>query len=110
MSDEITTTNEEVVSFSWWLCMLPFLVAGGVCVYKWMVNRADSHWLMYAIGALIIGLVFTAVVAGAGSASRSTDESTASGGTGSGSSSTTTTTSSTTSSTIDAAPKPEEKA
>lgn len=109
MTDEITTTNEEeVVSFSWWLCMLPFLVAGGVCVYKWFVNRADSHWLMYAMGALIIGLVFTAVVAGAGAASRASDAGTTAGGTNSGSDSTTTTT--TTTSTSETAAKPEQKA
>lgn len=82
MTDEITpTSDEEVVSFSWWLCMLPFLVAGGVCVYKWFMDRADTHWLVYAIGALIIGLVFTAVVAGAGAAARSAESGTTSGGT-----------------------------
>lgn len=59
-------SDEAVANFSWWLCMLPFFAAIGFFVWRWFQNRAEAHWLMYALGALIIGLVFTAVLAGAG--------------------------------------------
>lgn len=71
MTDPTTTEpavkEEEVTSFSWWLCMLPFIVGILVCVYMWWQNRADMHWLMYAGGCLLIGIVFSAVVIGASS-------------------------------------------
>jgi hypothetical protein len=61
-------SDEAVANFSWWLCMLPFFAAIGFFVWRWFQNKAEPHWLMYAIAALVIGLVFTAVLAGAGAA------------------------------------------
>lgn len=60
-------TDDQVLNFSWWLCMLPFFAAMGFFIWKWLQNRADTSFLMYSIGALIVGLVFTALVAGASS-------------------------------------------
>lgn len=60
-------SDEQVMNFSWWLCMLPFFAAIGFFIWRWFQNRAEMNYLIYAVGALIIGLVFTAVVAGMGS-------------------------------------------
>jgi len=53
-------------SFVWWLCMLPFLAAMGVFMYRWMHNQSQGEYLGYAVGSLIIGVVFSAFIAGAG--------------------------------------------
>jgi hypothetical protein len=65
------TTNvsdDQILNFSWWLCMLPFFAAIGFFVWRWWQMKGETQWLMYAAGALIIGLVVTGVIAGAGSA------------------------------------------
>jgi hypothetical protein len=67
--DQSTVANvsdDAVHNFSWWLCMLPFFAAIGFFVWRWFQDKTDGLQLMYAAGALIIGLVFTGVIAGAG--------------------------------------------
>lgn len=61
------TTDEQVHEFSWWLCMLPFFAAIAFFIWRWFQFKADTSYLMYAAGALIIGLAFTGMIAGAGS-------------------------------------------
>jgi len=65
--NESKATPEQVLNFSWWLCMLPFFAAICFFVWRWFQDKSDSMWLMYSVGALVIGLVFTALVAGASS-------------------------------------------
>jgi hypothetical protein len=64
---DANVSDDQVTNFSWWLCMLPFFAAIGFFVWRWFQMKSDVSWLMYAAGALIIGLVFTALVSGAGS-------------------------------------------
>lgn len=54
-------TEDQVEGFSWWICMLPFLVAVGVFVWKWYQNRADQSFLLYALVALFAGIVVSAL-------------------------------------------------
>jgi uncharacterized membrane protein YhaH (DUF805 family) len=70
-TNETPVKEDDVVSFSWWLCMLPFIVAIGVFVYKWWQNKADQSFLLYAIAALVIGLVVTAFINNAASGNES---------------------------------------
>ncbi len=65
-NDPNNATDDQITNFSWWLCMLPFFAAIGFFVWRWWQNQADTAYLMYSVGALIIGLVFTALVSGAG--------------------------------------------
>lgn len=67
VTNAANVSDDAVLNFSWWLCMLPFFAAIGFFVWRWWQNQADGLQLMYAAGALIIGLVFTGMVAGAGS-------------------------------------------
>lgn len=63
-----TVNDDQILNFSWWLCMLPFFAAIGFFVWRWWQLKTETHWLMYAVGALIVGLVVTGMIAGAGSA------------------------------------------
>jgi hypothetical protein len=67
VTPDVTNVNDDqILNFSWWLCMLPFFAAIAFFVWRWFQNKADASFLMYAAGALIIGLVFTGMIAGAG--------------------------------------------
>ena len=64
---EETPSNDH--SFVWWLCMLPFLAATAVFIYRWMHNQAQNEFLGYAVGSLIVGIVFSAFVSGSSGSS-----------------------------------------
>jgi len=54
--------RDDILNFSWWLCMLPFFVAIAIFVFKWQQARAEMHWLVYSMLALVLGLLFTVLV------------------------------------------------
>jgi hypothetical protein len=67
-TDVTNVSDDQILNFSWWLCMLPFFAAILFFVWRWFQNKADGQYLMFAAGSLIIGLVFTGMIAGASSA------------------------------------------
>lgn len=63
-ANESKASADQVLNFSWWLCMLPFFASIGFFVWRWLQDKSDSMWLLYSVAALVIGLIFTALVAG----------------------------------------------
>ncbi len=59
MSEETSSDN----NFTWWICMLPFIAAMGVFLYKWASNQSEQNYMWYAVGCLAGGIIFAAAVA-----------------------------------------------
>jgi FtsH-binding integral membrane protein len=66
MSDPITeepaVKEEDQFNFNWWVTMLPFLAAVCWFIFRWSQNRSDGSQLLFAVGALVIGLVIGSIV------------------------------------------------
>jgi len=74
-------SEDQVSHFSWWVCMLPFVVGAGVFTYIWWQHRIEASAalnLVYALGVLIVGVMISAMVSGGPDDSTGTT----SGGTG----------------------------
>jgi hypothetical protein len=73
MTDPVPNNNEQindeeqVTNFGWWLCMLPFVVGAGVFTVLWWQHRVEAGaatQLLYALGVLVLGVIFAALVSG----------------------------------------------
>ena len=54
-SPESQMTEDE--NFTYWLIMLPFLATACVFIFKYSNARAEDVDLLYAVGAVVIGIL-----------------------------------------------------
>lgn len=77
-------SEDQVSHFSWWLCMLPFVVGAAIFTYIWWQHRIEASAalnLLYALGIMILGLIFSAMVSSGDDSSGTTTSGTTGGGT-----------------------------
>jgi hypothetical protein len=67
--DDTAVKQDEQTDFNWWVTMLPFLALIGWFIYQWSRDFHNLMPLLYAAGALVLGLIVGALVeAGGGNA------------------------------------------
>ena len=75
MTDDKAAENQvDHQSFSWWVCMAPFLVACGIFAFLWSKHQSDIHYMGWAVASLLAGIILACIVDACGDGGTSADD------------------------------------